>query len=689
MFGKGPQEEDVYRTDRLLLTATGSLKPVHLAPSVASVITQEDIERIGATTLLEALEIVPGLHIGVSPLSTMEPLYSIRGIQTKVTPQILILLNGSPITMAFQGTQVTTFKMPVNMISRIEVVRGPGSAIHGADAFSGVINIITKDGHEINGSHAGLHYGSFDTLNTWIQHGKDYDGWILSFGLDYQKSLGDDNRVLESDTQTNLDAIFNTSASLAPGELETQYEIIDTHLALNKGNWTGRLWGWNSDDAGRGDGVTNTLSKGSTADAYQYMGDLLYSNNDLWKDWQFDVRLNYFAYEVDAFLQLFPAGSVLPIAADGNIAHLPSLITGTALFPDGVYGNPIQIGSQSSLECTTLYEGLPRQKWRFSTGYRHQVEKYEEYKNFGPGVLDNYSGSSVIDGTLTSLNGTDNIYMPKTKRDLWYVSLQNEWSMARAWTLTGGVRYDHYSEFGETINPRLALVWETRYDLSTKIMYGRAFRAPSFNELYIQNNPANQGNPNLTPETIDTYELAFDYQPSKNLRTNLNLFYYETEDLIDQVAQGSIVQAQNAKDTQGYGFEVEVDWQVTDALQLKGNLARQRSRDRDSKEITPDAPGWQFYTNAHWIFSEYWSLDGQYVWIGDRHRADGDTRDEIADHGLVNLTLRRQQIAKYWEVTMAVRNLFNEDVREPAPTAILNDYPMESRAIWGELRCHF
>ncbi|MBI4792513.1 MAG: TonB-dependent receptor plug domain-containing protein [Deltaproteobacteria bacterium] len=63
MFGQGPQEEDVYRTDRLLLTATGSLKPVHLAPSVATVITAEDIKNIGATTLDEALETVPGLHV--------------------------------------------------------------------------------------------------------------------------------------------------------------------------------------------------------------------------------------------------------------------------------------------------------------------------------------------------------------------------------------------------------------------------------------------------------------------------------------------------------------------------------------------------------------------------------------------------------------------------------------------------
>lgn len=81
------QEEDFFRADRLLLTATGSLKPVHLAPSVASVITAEDIERIGARTLEEVLEIVPGLHVTPSNKNAMVPTYSIRGIHTSLNPQ--------------------------------------------------------------------------------------------------------------------------------------------------------------------------------------------------------------------------------------------------------------------------------------------------------------------------------------------------------------------------------------------------------------------------------------------------------------------------------------------------------------------------------------------------------------------------------------------------------------------------
>ena len=76
------------------------------------------------------------------------------------------------------------------------------------------------------------------------------------------------------------------------------------------------------------------------------------------------------------------------------------------------------------------------------------------------------------------------------------------------WYLTAGVRHDQYSDFGGTTNPRLALVWDTAYNLTSKLLYGQAFRPPSFSELYNINNPVGQGNPNLKPETNQSVELA-------------------------------------------------------------------------------------------------------------------------------------------------------------------------------------
>ncbi|MDD5758404.1 MAG: TonB-dependent receptor, partial [Desulfobulbaceae bacterium] len=98
-----------------------------------------------------------------------------------------------------------------------------------------------------------------------------------------------------------------------------------------------------------------------------------------------------------------------------------------------------------------------------------------------------------------------------------------------------------------------------------------------------------------------------------------------------------------------------------------------------------------------WAFRPDWSLDGQFTWVGGRHRAQADPRDDIADYELVNLILRKKNIAKYWEAAVSVRNLFDEDARIPSPydanmvagARIPNDYPMESRALWAEVSCHF
>lgn len=691
MFGKGPQEVDVYRTDRLLVTATGSQIPVHLAPSVATIITAGDIEKMGATTLDEALETVPGLHVSPSNKNQLDSVFSIRGIHTSLNPEVLVLINGLPVSYVYTGARPFGFQMPVSMISRIEVVRGPGSAVHGADAFAGTINIITKDSHEINGNQAGVRYGSFDTTDIWMQHGQTYNGWNLAIGGDYMKSRGDKGRIIDGDLQSTLDKALGTHASLTPGALTTAYERVNGHVELAKDNLTLRAWGWLLKNDQMGDGITNTLAPDNTLDGKQGVVDLNHSNKTLLADTTLTTRLNYSYLKVDPYFQLLPHGAIAPLGTDGNITFDPPSIRGVALFPNGVIGRPTVTEKQLGIEEAIDYAGFNEHKWRGSFGYRNIQATGSEEKNFGPGVLDNPPAFQVVDGTLTDVTGTPNIFMNDQERRVSYVSLQDEWAFARHLELTAGVRYDQYSDFGSTLNPRAALVWETLPELTTKLMYGSAFRPPSFTELYAKNNPSNLGNPNLQPETIDTYELAFDYQPTLRLRTVLSLFTYSIKDLIELVQDPgqTTLTAQNHKDQKGRGIELEADWEVLTTFRLKGNAAYQRSKDAKTDAVVPDAPELQFYANAMWDFLPDWSLSGQYFWIGDRHRASGDTRPDIADYDMVNLTLRRKNIVKHWDAALAVRNIFNKDVREPSQAVIRGDYPMEGRAIWGEISCHF
>ena len=249
-----------------------------------------------------------------------------------------------------------------------------------------------------------------------------------------------------------------------------------------------------------------------------------------------------------------------------------------------------------------------------------------------------------------------------------------------------GVRYDDYSDFGTTINPRLALVWQTKYNLTSKFLYGRAFRAPSFAELYNINNPVSLGNPTLDPETIDTLELAFDYQLSDKVRTDVNLFHYQMRHIIRFVPDPSpatTITAQNTGDQTGYGLEWEATWNIDSAWELKGNIAYQKATDDSSSTDVADAPGYQTYIQANWKGKPGWELSLQNHWIADRKRTVGDSRPTIANNTLTDVTLRRMPMTSPWELSLSIHNLFDSDVREPspAPGLILNDLPLAGRSV--------
>ncbi|WPD21011.1 MAG: TonB-dependent receptor [Candidatus Electrothrix scaldis] len=689
MFGTGLQEEDVYRTDRLLLSATGSLKPIHLAPSVASVITAEDIERLGATTLDEVLETVPGLHVSRS-FARLDSIYSIRGIHSGSNPQVLVLMNDVPFTRAHSGTRPVGFRLPVSMISRIEVVRGPGSALYGADAFAGTINIITKDKFELEGTHTGMRVATFDGMDVWAQHGGEYKGWDVGLGLEYWRGGSDDKRIIDADLQTKLDRAFGTDASLAPGPLHTDFENYNLHAEFSRKQWTVRLWGWFLSDYEGGTGGIGALGPETRVNSDLILGDITWHDDELVDDVDLTVQMSYQYHKDDTLFQLLPSGSRVTIGTDGNIFSSPT--AGITTFTDGAFGEPYPVEHHASFDVIAKYEGWNRHSWRIAAGGDALDETTRELKNLGPGVLNDSSLSDSTDGTLTDVTGTEGIFMSDQSRSVLYGSLQDEWVFAKNWELTGGVRYDHYNDFGDTVNPRIALVWETRYDLSTKLMYGHAFRPPSFAENYLKNNPLVLGNPDLDPETIDTYELAFDYRPTNSLKTVISLFTYDIEGLIDYVADPAPVTtktAQNYINQQGHGFEVELEWEVTPTLMVSSNFAFQYSENKDTGAEVADAPGLQFYLNGNWNFMPDWYLNAQYYWIDNRQRAEGDERKEIDDYSLANMILRRKNVTQHIDLAFSVRNIFDEDIREPASPSIPNDIPMESRGMYAELIYHF
>jgi len=667
-------EEDlaqVYGNQDFVSLATGSRQPVVRAPAATTVITTQDIEAIGATDLDQVLETVPGLHVSYSPLA-YNPLYIIRGIYSQYNPQVLMMINGVPITDMYVGDRSLGWGgMPVGNIARIEVIRGPGSALYGADAFAGVINIITKTASQINGGEAGGRAGSFKTQDAWVQYGKRGD-WESVFSLELHSTEGQSRRV-DTDAQTSLDPLFGTNASLAPGRVNTQRDALDLRLDLARGDWRGRMGYQGRRNLGTGAGVAQALDPQGTIDSDRYNADLTYDNPKHSEHWGATVQLSYFETRLKTDLTAFPPG------AFGNV------------FPEGLTGEPGRAERHFRLGGSALYSSLIQHKLRLGAGADFvDLYKIRETKNFyattGP-VPVPFPGSPP---PIRDVSGDPNlVYIQPHDRTVYYGFIQDEWAFASDWELTAGVRYDHYSDFGKTWNPRLALVWQTSYNLTSKFLYGRAFRAPAFAELYNINNPVALGNPSLDPETIDTAELAWDYRPTSAVQTGLNLFYYTMHDIIrfvpDPAATTST--AQNTSSQTGYGLEWTGSWIATGALRLSSNYAYQQNTDKLTDKNAGHAPRHQLYLRGDWVFLPDWNLNSQLNWVAQRDRAAGDLRPAINDYTTVDATIRRKHLWGDWDIAASVRNVFDADAREPSPAPgfIRNDLPLPGRNYFLEL----
>ncbi len=660
----------VYGDKGFVHIATGNKQRLRDAPSTATVITAEEIAAMGATDLDEIMAAIPGVHVNRST-NTYPPLYVFRGIVSTYNPEVLMLVNGRPVTDMFTGSRGNAWGgLPVENISRIEVIRGPGSALYGADAYAGTINIVTKTAAEIGGTQFGVRAGSYDTWTTWVQSGDNIGPIDIAAYLQIGATNGQ-NRTIRQDYQSSvLDPAFGTSASFAPGSVNLGRESLDASLDIGYDKWRMRVGAKNRLNMETGAGVANALDPNGNVASHRVTADLSWQDPQFAKDWSlsFDVRFLRLSEEFN--LNIYPPGARLP----------------TGVFPNGMIGNPSRWQKQYGLSSTAQYTGFSGHRLRMGAGHDIlDLYRVRESKNFTFVGLLPTPLPSVVDVSNTSP------YVLPYKRHLNYFYLQDEWTFARDWTLTTGLRYDHYSDFGTTTNPRLALVWNARHDLTAKVMYGTAFRAPSINESASVNNPVAVGNPGLQAETIETLEAGVSWQVRPDTLINLSLFTHKLTDIIRLTANPVAATGktyQNTGEQTGNGGELEITWDATKALRLSGNYAYQKNIDEATRHDAGYAPHHLAYARADWRFTPGWQLNGQLNYVADRKRTRGDNRPQIPDYTTVDLTLRTHQANKGWDFAASVRNLFDADVREPsqAGSGITYDLPLPGRTFWLQAR---
>ena len=600
--------------------STQTKQALSRAPSVVSVITAQDIKATGATNLSEILQSVPGVYVRAN-LFGFRPQITLRG----ATPQqTLLMVNGVPMRDLVWNSGIFWRGVSTNQIERVEIIRGPGSALFGSDASAGVINVITKTAAKIEHSEAGVRLGSFDAQSVWVQHGDNWNGWEI--GLTAELSHTDGHNPFIS--------YAGSTSSYLPGEAGYGYDNADVRFSASQGNWrllADTMQKRNIEVGLVGGGALDPLTRGDDGRTHL---QLLYDDARFSENWGLNAELRYYhlAYSSgEGFQEEPPPSQVINILRSAEQGWL--------------------------MEMSGQYKGLPSHAIRIGGGYS---------------LSDLYSAEQTINGVVPA-------FIPDIlrNRQIAYLFAQDIWTLADSLELTAGLRYDHYSDFGSTLNPRLAMVWQNTERLTTKLMYGQAFRAPSFLELYADTS-ATDPNSGLTPERSETWDLSFAYSAAKDLKLGLSLYRFAQTDLI---ALDAANKYQNQGNNTTNGIELEATWQAMKTLRVTGNFSH-----REETIAFNSVPKQTAYLRTDWAFKPAWNWNVQANWIGD-HQLYG-SRLPIDAYTLVDTTLR-YAYRREWEFAASVRNLFDVDAREYTSSKIPENLPLPGRNVYVEMRYRF
>ncbi len=639
LFGTGVQEEDFYRTDRELLTATKHLMQVKDAPAIASVFTAEDIQIMGARNLIDVLQHIPGINVGQNFYSLYE--IEVRGLVNARNSKVKLLIDGHEISGALFGDAAWIYEtLSLDSVERIEVIRGPGSALYGANAFSGIINVVTKTGWETNGTVAHVSAGSFNTQRASVVHGKRYDDVDLLASVAWNKTDGHQSYV-PSDAFSNSGNTDDWAKSLdAALKVGWNGFVINSHYFHRR----------NGAYIGVGKALSDSLIE---TDAFYI--DLNWTKS-LSEQWEVNLKTYVDFMDFTFNWQIMP-----------NAAYTTGYMLGTPHWRNDKYG--IELGTNYQLsESNMLTSGIT---WQYDN--QHDVT---HYANFVP---QTYAPLASYQNVTATGNWNQNA----SRRTL-ALFIQDEWQITDKTRLTVGGRTDDFNDIGKVFNPRLGIVWNKSDNMDLKLLYGTAFRAPNFEEQLSINNPAAIGNTALVAEEMKTYEISIGYRPFRGLETNTVLYRNKFSNRIELDETLSPPQFVNVGDTTVTGVEFEMQYHFSNS-EFYADFYRQNPVDDSTGDAVADVPGVGADAGVN-LWSSNYKGNVHVQYVGPRPRNAADTRTDHEGYTVVNSSLTLLNPIKNMEIRAGIYNLLDKQYTYPAPAnTISGDYPAAGRVLMLDL----
>ena len=649
----------IFTEEQIVVSALKRPKTVSKSPAIMSVITAKQIKQMGFRTLTEVLDTVPGFDISLSETGERE--IAVRGILDTNSQKVKVLIDGHSINDVWSGGISWNYDdLVVENIKRIEIIRGPGSALYGQNAFLTVINVITKDTDDIDGFQLTTSGGAFDTQNYNMLFGKEYGDLAVSGFFDFFDTEGHSEKVEQ-------DVLFPAAFSKSPGRSHNRKEKTDLNLKLSYNNLeiNGKYTKKRRKDY---IGVGYALGDDSIIRSAYMFTELTYKFA-LGEKLDIIPRVYYDQFNYDPFLEQRPDGFVDRFGR---------------IYPDGIQGQVRHKQRTVGFENQFNYNLFKGNELTFGFQYEwiHQGDIKSSEFTFNPITFAPLAVPQDFSKDLP--------FTRKATRQIMAFYLQDEWNITKDVDLTVGVRHDQFPRFGGTTNPRFGLIWRFIEDAHLKLLFATAFRAPNFQELYLTNNGTRAGDPNLDPEKINTFELGLGYNFTKHIRGNINYFFNRIRDRIILDTTQTPDKFANSGGARVLGVEAELKADYGNDNYAFANYTFQKAEETRNRNRLPDVPVHKANLGVNVGFWKYANANVNTFISGPRPREDGDTRRDMPSYALVNLTLIGRKFMDNFEIRGSVFNLFNKGYDDPAPVdTVPTDFPQPGRSFNVELRYQY
>lgn len=594
------------------------------APASITVITQDEIHRSGYRTLADVLNNVRGFF------TTYDRNYAYLAVRGFTVPgdyntRVLMLVDGHRLNdNVVDGAHVgTEAPLDLSVVDRVEIIRGPSSSLYGTNAFYAVINLVTRQGRALQGGEIHAEGATFGSYRARTLYGRRLLGGIeLLAGGGYYRSGGPDLYFGEFDAPgTNSGRAVGVDGDRAG----------DGFVKLVYGGWTFE------------GGVQGRRKTVPTASFGTVFDDPRLSTSD--------SRAFGFARYDHTFTRLSRLSVKLGF---DRYRYGGSYPYGGALSRDYVKGDWASLETQYVRPIGTRHKLVAGTELRLNT--RQDQGVYDE--NPFVTYLDDQRHSHV-----------------------WAAFLQDEFHITQALLVNAGLRHDHYQTFGGTTNPRAAFIYNLDASTTLKALYGRAFRAPTFYELYYQDGGQTQKtSPALRPETVSSFEVVAEHQFSTRLRGSVSAYHSDASALIRLTTDpaDSLLVFGNVSRVRSDGAEIEAH-ATFGALETRSSYAFQRVRDAATGARPVNSPAHVARLGASLpLLRERLRVTGEARLMTDRRTlASGST----SGFGIVNATVLGRPWRNGLEFTGSVYNLFNRRYGDPGGEELAQDVVVQDGRI--------